>query len=354
MDNAQLNASAYRPPAQAQKKKGITGSTIKIIAVVTMLIDHVAAALLTRILISRGFFYAMGNEQRLIEWMKVNGLLYIVTQLMRLIGRLGFPIFCFLLVEGFQRTRNVKKYAFRMGLFALISEMPFDLAFSGRVWNPGYQNVYFTLLIGLLALWAFDAIAKLDPAKWLQVLLTIGGILLLPLYVARRGYNIVTGVINFLAGFFGKGVRLYERNLPLLGGIFIVCLAVMLAVWGIYRQKKGVDKAWRMCGDMVVLVLAMAAANLLKTDYSGMGVLTIAVMYALRKNKVGSMAGGCITLTIASLSEITAFFAMLPIAYYNGERGLKMKYFFYIFYPAHLLIIWLICWAMGIGWISAI
>ena len=105
---------------------------------------------------------------------------------------------------------------------------------------------------------------------------------------------------------------------------------------------------------MVVLVLAMAAANLLKTDYSGMGVLTIAVMYALRKNKVGAMAGGCITLTIASLSEITTFFAMLPIAYYNGERGLKMKYFFYIFYPAHLLIIWLICWAMGIGWISAI
>lgn len=351
MDNAQLNASAYQPPVQIQKKKGITGSTIKIIAVVTMLIDHVAAALLTRIVISRGFFYAMGNEQRLIEWMKVNGLLYIVTQLMRLIGRLGFPIFCFLLVEGFQKTRNVKKYALRMGLFALISEIPFDLAFSGRVWNPGYQNVYFTLLIGLLALWAFDTIAKLDPAKWLQVLLTVGGILLLPPYAALA---VSTFVLNFLAGFFGIDAGAYGWNLPLHGGIYIICLGAMLVAWGIYRQKRGVDKAWRMCGSMAVLAVAMLAADLLQTDYSGMGVLTIAVMYALRKNKVGSMAGGCGTLTAMSLSEITAFFALIPIACYNGERGLKMKYFFYIFYPAHLLIIWLICWAMGIGWISAI
>lgn len=354
MDNAPLNASAYQPPAQAQKKKGITGSTVKIIAVVTMLIDHVAAALLTRIVISRGFFYAAGNEQRLIEWMKVNGLLYIVTQLMRLIGRLGFPIFCFLLVEGFQKTRNVKKYALRLGLFALISEIPFDLAFSGRVWNPGYQNVYFTLLIGILALWAFDTIAKLDPAKWLQVLLTIGGILLLPPRAALVVYNLVTRVVIFLSGFFGIGVREYERNLPLFVGIYIVCLGVMLAVWGIYRHKREYDKAWRMCGDMAALAVAMVAADWLQTDYSGMGVLTIAVMYALRKNKVRSMAGGCVTLTVMSLSEITAFFAMLPIAFYNGERGLKMKYFFYIFYPAHLLIIWLICWAMGMGWISAV
>lgn len=354
MENAQLNASAYQPPVQAQKKKGISGSTVKIIAVVTMLIDHVAAALFTRILISRGFYYAAGNEQRLIEWMKANGLLFIVTQLMRLIGRLGFPIFCFLLVEGFQKTRNVKKYAFRLGLFALISEIPFNLAFTGRVWASGYQNVYFTLLIGLLALWAFNTIAKINPAKWLQVLLSIGGILLLPPRAALVVYNIVTSVINFLAGLFGIGVRVYERNLPLFGGIYIVCLGVMLAVWGTYRHKKKYDKAWRMCGAMAALAVAMVAADLLQTDYSGMGVLTIAVMYALRKNKVGSMAGGCVTLTVMSLSEITAFFTLLPIAFYNGERGLKMKYFFYIFYPAHLLIIWLICRAMGMGWISAV
>lgn len=351
MDSAQLNTPAYQSPVQGQKKKGISGSTVKIIAVVTMLIDHVAAALLTRMMITRGYFYAAGNPQRYLAWLADNGPLYFGTMLMRLIGRLGFPIFCFLLVEGFQKTRNVKKYVFRLGLFALISEIPFNLAFSGRVWASGYQNVYFTLLIGILVLWAFDTIAKHDLAKWLQVLLTAGGILLLPIYAALLVSVFISKVLAF---FFGARVGAYVLNLPVRGGIYLVLVGVMLAVWGIYRHKKGNDKAWRMCGDMAVLTVAMLAAELLRTDYAGMGVLTIAVMYALRKNKVLSMTGGCVTLTVMSLNEVTAFFALIPIAFYNGERGLKMKYFFYIFYPAHLLIIWLICWAMGMGWVSAI
>lgn len=174
MDSARSGEAAYEPPVQGQKKKGISGSTVKMIAVAAMLIDHVAAALLTRVIIVRGYYEAAWNMQRFLEWTKENWLLFNGMQLMRLIGRLGFPVFCFLLVEGFQKTRNIKKYAFRLGLFALISEIPFDLALAGRVWYSGYQNVYFTLLCGILALWAFSAIAKCEPGKWLQVLLTAG------------------------------------------------------------------------------------------------------------------------------------------------------------------------------------
>lgn len=349
-ERAQTEGAVCEPPVQRQKKKGIPGSTVKIVAVVTMLIDHIAAALFTRLLFARGYWGAMGNPESFFAWMKGNGVLLIVTQVMRLIGRLGFPIFCFLLVEGFQKTRSIKKYVFRLGLFALISEVPFDLAFSGKLWAPGYQNVYFTLLIGILTLWAFTAVEKWQPGKWLQVLCTAAGILLLPLWAAPRIYSFLENMFGW--PLFGLPVFRQERFVIL--GIYLALLGVMLAAYGIYRQKKGADRAWRIWGDMAVLAVTMTLASLLQTDYSGMGVLTIAVMYALRGNRVKSMAGGCITLTVMSLSEITAFFALLPIALYNGERGLKMKYFFYIFYPAHLLLIWLICWACGLGWMSAI
>ena len=106
-----------------KKSKGIPGSTIKIIAVAAMLIDHISAALLTRILIRNGMM-GMGMDMTANrQWFAENGVLYAVMFLMRLIGRIGFPIFCFLLVEGFQKTRSRAKYAMRLGVFALISEI---------------------------------------------------------------------------------------------------------------------------------------------------------------------------------------------------------------------------------------
>ena len=70
-------------------------------------------------------------------------------------GRMAFPIFAFMAVEGYFHTRSFRKYALRMLGFALLSEFPFDWAFFSGVWW-GHQNVYFTLLLGLLAMKALD------------------------------------------------------------------------------------------------------------------------------------------------------------------------------------------------------
>lgn len=131
--------------------KGLSGSALKTIAIVTMLIDHIGAAVLARLLIA-----GQGGD-----------LLYQIYLVLRTIGRIAFPIFCFLLVEGFEHTRDRKKYALRLFAFALISEVPFDLAFSSTVLEFEHQNVFFTLFIGLLTMMGFHAIEQ--KVEWSPV-----------------------------------------------------------------------------------------------------------------------------------------------------------------------------------------
>lgn len=108
-------------------QKGLSGSTLKLIAIITMLIDHIGAAVIARLLIA-----GQGSE-----------MLYKIYYAMRAVGRVAFPIFCFLLVEGFFYTGSRKKYALRLFGFALLSEIPFDLAFSGKYWNSAIR-MYFS------------------------------------------------------------------------------------------------------------------------------------------------------------------------------------------------------------------
>lgn len=337
MDSAQLKEQEDISSPQTEKAKGISGSTIKIIAVAAMLIDHAAAAVLARYLVA-GINEAavMGNAM---GWVEENALLYTVYSVMRAIGRLGFPIFCFLLVEGYQRTGDVKKYALRLGLFALLSEIPFDLAICGTPLHFGYQNVYFTLLLGLLALCAYGFFGKAEtPEKALpaalRILLTVTGITAPAVYIA-----VDTGF--FVNGGAGKAA--------VFGGIACVVTA---GVFFWQMKKHGLLHAQTVCADLTALTFFMLLAELLQTDYSGMGVLTVSAMYLFRKRRAVSMSAGCVVLTVMSLSEIPAFLAVLPAALYNGKRGLKMKYFFYAFYPAHLLLLYVIAVLLGLGSVS--
>ena len=123
-----------REEIERKKAAGLSGSTLKIIAIITMLIDHIGATIL---------------------WMEIiyNGdQLYGLYYLCRSIGRISFPIFCFLLVEGFMHTSDVKKYAVRLGIFALVSEIPFDLALGQQLIYAKHQDVFFGLVIALLVM----------------------------------------------------------------------------------------------------------------------------------------------------------------------------------------------------------
>lgn len=273
MDSTMVTQRAEEKSAQVNEqvqRKGISGSTIKIIAIVAMLIDHIGAVIVERLLLNAGYLTAMsGDLTKAAEFMAEHGGLLALYLVMRqLIGRLGFPIFCFLLIEGFMHTRNVTRYALRLGVFALISEIPFDLAFNGKVVYWGYQNVFFTLLTGLLVMIAYRAV-----------------------------------------------------------------------------EKSSLHTALKMILDAAALVAGAWLAEFMNTDYGAIGIVCIMALYIFRKNKVHQIIAGC----LAFLWEVTAPLAFIPIAFYNGKRGLKMKYFFYAFYPVHLFILYLIAHLMGLA-----
>lgn len=227
-------------------KKGIDANTLKIIAVITMIIDHAGVALVWQL---------VSPEGRLDEtW-------YLIYNIMRKIGRIAFPIYCFFIVEGLEHTRNVKKYLARLLIFAIASEVPFDYALFGNfTWY--YQNVFFTLAIGLICIWAIKEIESRFSNVCLQ------------------------GVLDF-------GI--------ILAGAYI--------------------------------------AEFLKTDYGDFGVIIIAMLYLFRKSRIRQ----CIMGAIGFAWEITAPLSFGLLYFYNGEKGKKVnKYLFYLVYPVHLLILWLL------------
>lgn len=123
------------------RRCGLSGTALKLIACVTMLIDHIGASC-----IEAGVGTAANCPVGLLE----------MDRILRLIGRLAFPIFCFLLVEGFLHTHDVKKYIQRLLLFGVVSEIPFDRAFFRVPFYGGHQNVYWTLALGMIAMAAMQ------------------------------------------------------------------------------------------------------------------------------------------------------------------------------------------------------
>ena len=132
------------------RAEGLSGSSLKLIAIVTMFLDHIGAAILE----SPVVWAFLGSGEEIDPFFNSSALALCrdVDLVLRFAGRIAFPIFCFLLVEGFLHTRSLWRYMGRMAAFALLSEIPYDLAFEEGWFDPKSQNVYFTLLLGLLAM----------------------------------------------------------------------------------------------------------------------------------------------------------------------------------------------------------
>ena len=155
----------------------------------------------------------------------------------RCVGRLAFPLYCFLLVQGYGHTRDLRAYARRLLLLALLSEVPFDLLIFGRVSCFAEQNVLFSLLLGLLALSLADALrGRPGPCLLAQAAV------LLSAMAARVSYGWL-GPALCLGFYLLQGSRLRQ----------CICACALLLVYTLSLLLSGVERGWALTSLFTLL-----------------------------------------------------------------------------------------------------
>ena len=224
----------------------MNSAQLKILACIFMLIDHIGAVL------------------------------YPDVSILRVIGRLAFPIFVYLIAEGYRRTKDITDYMGRLMVFALISQLPFNAAFLGSATKPEelYLNVFFTLVMGLYSLYLYDKNKKI-------------------VYVI-----VIALVCEFLNTDYGA-----------------------FGVLMIFVSNRYHDSFKKLSKSYIVLMLLYVIKWLITVKLANPSVLLVDIIFN--------------HFTIEPLALLSLIFLKL----YNGKRGWKLKYLFYVFYPAHLFIL---------------
>ncbi len=236
---------------------GISSFGLHIIAMGLMLCDHLWASVL--------------STQGWLTW----------------IGRLAYPIFAFLIVEGYFYTSDFMKYLKRIFFFAVISEVPFNLLYNGTVIYPFHQNVLWTFAVSLLCMRWIDYVRR--KRSFVTAVLMSAGILLL-------GY---LAALLFMMDYYGYGV-------------------LTVLIFYIFRG----DKWWQRTGQLAGLIYIN--------------------VFAIKGLRVPITMSGT---TIEIAQQSLAVLAIIPIWMYRGRQGLHnrlIQFAFYAFYPVHLLILGLL------------
>ena len=235
----------------------ITSMTLHIVAMVCMLCDHLWATIIP------------GND-----WLTC-------------IGRIAFPIFAFLIVEGYFHTHNLKKYVSRLFLFAILSEIPFNLLMGSRFFYPIHQNVLWTFLIGIVLIHWNEKVKKKNNCL----------------------LRIIVGMVSIILAF-------------ILGLLFMVDYyqagVITVLVFYFFRGRKW----WNFLAQFLLLV------------YINIEILS---GYSYEIHLFGN--------TYYLVRQGFALFAFIPIWLYRGKQGpynKVIKYIYYAFYPVHLLFLVLI------------
>ena len=248
----------------------VDAGLMKRIAVVAMFIDHMTLS----------FLEVARNEEgvRIMNTFPAGKTLDAIG---RGIGRLAFPVFCFMIVEGFFHTRNRWNYLARLLIFAAVSQVPFCLLVFPESTKP-HADTIFTLAIGYALIWSID--------------------------VLRRRL-------------IGDGKLIEEGKMTAQRAARLAVLAVLGGglTYGACMLAK-----WRGC------------------DYRHGGVICILILYLFYSAREWALTLAWLWLSYYNHNEVLAITGFALIWCYNGEKGRQNQTFFYLFYPGHLLLLYLI------------
>lgn len=253
----------------------MTWKSLKWIAVVSMLIDHVAKALLSQPMLINVWGMDLPSS-------------YALLRVLNMIGRIAFPIFAFGIAQGCAYTRDSRRFLGRLALFAVISEVPYNLAFRGSSFFFRYfdfNNIFFALFLGAVCCCIYQFFFE-KSKKWAAFLL------IPPIIIIAEAFELEYGGLGILFVLLPYLFR-ESKKLQLLS---LGAVAVLFYLF--YAQYNGIGLQWMMEGNLNVFTFMDTAGALI-----GVGLL----------------------------------------AFYNGEKGKNYpKWFFYIFYPGHLLALYLL------------
>lgn len=302
--------------------KNLSCFHLKIFAAICMIVDHIAVVFL---------------------WPSLQ--LYTI---LRSIGRMALPIYAFLVVESCNHTKSMEKYFLRLGLFALISEIPFDLAFfnSDKIDFFANVNIFYTFFFAVTCIYIFETMR--NQSKKIQII----AICLLAAFV---------GIMCFLMRVTGEKLVFESMLFVYLGGLLVACHS--------FCKNGGEGQTSKtFFGNIISILLIFPIiflGEIINCDYDTFGIILIVCAYMIkyicpkRLLQILILGTGMIYFYgiepwsrwirwghIFGVREIMylcfSLVAVVILFWYNGERGKNFKWTFYWIYPIHIFILYVL------------
>lgn len=282
--------------------KMFTSESLKIVALICMLIDHAGATLFPQ------------------------------CDILRSIGRVSFPLYAFLLAQGCKHTHSMERYLLGLGIFALISEIPYDLAFGNSINFLEQTNIFYTLFLSAACVYIYDSIKKQKT----MIQLIVFAVCLLFLFMEWILLTFITG-----------------ERLPSVALMFSYVMGMIISCAHIFKHHEIANSKSNILINIFPILSTLPAfllSSFIDCDYGIWGVALISLLYLAKSIKISAVImavllvpyyGQHIYSNVVSFEAIRNMcFSLLSILFvclYNGQHGSKKKWIYYWAYPLHIL-----------------